>query len=193
MHEITFHDFGRIVFQTVDLDNEFGKNKFPSGCLAIIGRERDKNLFMRFQENDKDSFVYMPNSTLGESLTIFNDKFIVKSDCISDEELSKLNIVVGKVKSLTIEKEAYSKGHFATLDVIVDKGKAPIKCLIPFVSSNLTLSSKKVVLLMNLRPNCVNDLNYKEHILCGKGFDENWEPFILTDDNIAIGTRAKFI
>jgi hypothetical protein len=204
---ITQSDFERIAFKIVDFESQSEKKAYPSGCLAIINAVRDKNIWMCFKHSDQESYIYCPNLPLGRSLTIFSDPRNKKSYCLTEETildpvigqkrpyslseaLSKLEIIIGEVTQFVIQKEQFSIGYFANVEVIV-KDNQKVQCLIPNICPEFVLRSKKIVLLINLMPACCNE-SIQAHVFCGSDHNHNWIPFILTNESIPIGTKATF-
>lgn len=185
--KVTGQDFGRISFQTVEQN---GKR-----CLAVINAARASNLFLRFEENGEIAYAHLEKTPLkGGGITLFNGKSHIKADSISDEELGKLHIQVGKVNRVIVRQYAYAKEPFyeavIDVDVLIKGQRSSFAYLMPFVPKSFSLDHKKVVVLTNVKRECIDDPEI--HILCGKDCDGNWEPFVLTNDAITYGTRAKF-
>lgn len=187
--QISSQEFSRVAFQTIGVHSDSAA--FPQGCLSVINGLAGKQFLLRFQDGEKIAFAHLEGASLGKSLTIFNSYRDEKAKEVSCEELAKIHIQVGKVKNILVSKVDFSNEYEAFVDIMVDKSKLIIQCLIPKVSPSFSLNSRKVIMLMNLKPECISDY-YKVHILCGENQNGDWIPFSLTDDSIAAGTRARF-
>lgn len=190
MQTIRSAEFSTIAFQTVKAPHDLA-NAFPEGFLAVINSARAKHLYVHLQTDTQDiCYAHLPSLERGNSITIFSDKRDAKAITISEEELAKVEMKIGEVINYSIEKDTYANTHQASLDLLIDEGSATVKCIVPYASPSIQLTSRKVIVITNLKPDCITDVI--AHVICGKNNLGHWEPFMLTDTNVPIGTKVQF-
>jgi len=182
---VTFQEFSRISWNTVA--RESNEETPFSSVLAIINSQRAEQLPIQFRDqNGIVSFCHSPGAPVGSCLTIGNERRYHKAAQISEAELEKVELRVGEVASCSISQCLGSYDAFLELKIDSDIFE---KCTVPLVGPFLSLEGKKIVVLTNLQRECVHD--QKVIVLCANNSEGYWQPFVVTDERISVGTRAS--
>lgn len=193
MNSLTYEQFSLMQFRTEYPKEEVvseGVEPFAGGVLAIVNSGKVDHLFIKFKDVEgRESYCHADGVPLGSTLSIGNDPKDIKAQSLSDDQIAQLDIRVARVVSCSLQQIFMSHQYAAKVELDMGIGSTET-CSIPDVSPDLMLAGKKIIVLSNLKQECIYDP--KVHVLCAvSSQDSFWHPFLVTNQQMAAGTRAS--